>query len=216
MAADDRTCLFRDRASMVETSYPVVWSEEGEPTVTGRLLPGAEALLLEGARDGRLVRRSLPYRDLGGVRIGRKAGDRLNGRPTLVVERSDGPEVRVLPLGPGLLLELAELVAELCETSAPLEQVAVVLPLQPGALETARELIAAGPPFDPTDMSLSQHVVFLTEGEVVFVFSGTDACASIRAIMRDTSVWPTAARWSGLLSGRPRLAEAGYAWPARA
>lgn len=197
-------------------SYPVRWLEPGEELVTGRLTPGRDALLLEGSHDGRLRRQTLDYRDVGSVRIGRTGAERLNGRTTLVVERRDGPTLLVLPLGPGLLLELADLLAELCSGREPLAQVAVVLPLKEGAAAAAQALIAAGPPFDPADKSLARHEVFLTDREAIFVFSGEDACESVRAIMRDTSVWPTANRWSDWLDGPPRLAEAGYSWPARA
>jgi hypothetical protein len=184
--------------------------------VAGRLTAGYDGLRLEGSTDGRLVRRTLAYRDLDGVRIGRTGADRLNGRPTLVVERKDGPALLVLPLGAGLLLELAELLSELCGGAETVERIAVVLPLRADAAETARTLIGEGPPFDPADKSLARHEVFLTGREAIFVFSGADACESVRRIMRDMSVWPTASRWTDCLDGPPRLADAGYAWTAHA
>jgi hypothetical protein len=196
-------------------SYPVVWSEPDGRSVTGRLLAGPVALRLQGSGDGRLVGRTFAYRDLAGVRIGRSAPERLDGRPALVVEPHDGAAVLVRPLGPGLLHELADLLAELCARSEPLAQVAVVLPLRPGALATARELVSAGPPFDPGDVHLDRHEIFLTEQEAIFVFSGADACDSVRRVMRESAVWPLADRWSVCLAGPPRLAEAGYSWPPR-
>jgi hypothetical protein len=198
-------------------SYPVLWSEPDGLLVAGSLTPALDALRFEGARDGRLVERTVSYRDLDGVRIGRTAADRLHGRPTLVVERRDGPELLVLPLGAGLLLELAELVAELCAASTrPVEQIAVVLPLKPEMVETARALVAEGPPFDPDDKSLDRHEIFVTANEAIFVFFGADACASVREIMRDGAVWSAASRWTSCLAGAPRIADAGYAWPDRA
>ncbi len=174
---------------MANASYPVLWSEaEGQP-VAGRLTPGREALKLEGSQNGHLVQRSLAYRDLDGVRIGRADSDLLSGRPTLVVEQHDAPDVLVRPLGAGLLFELADLLAELCSRSEPTEQVAVVLSLRPDALEAAHALVAEGPPFDPADTSLARHEVFLTDREAIFVFSGADACESVRRIMRETGVW---------------------------
>jgi hypothetical protein len=196
------------------SSYPVIWSELGGDPVTGRLTTGPAALQLQGAREGRLLQRTLAYPDLGAVRIGRLPPDRIGGRPTLVVEPRDGPALLVRPLGPGLLHELADLLAELCSGTEPVARVAVVLPLKAGALDTVASLVAEGPPFDPADKSLERHEVFLTEREAIFVFSGADACESVRQVMRDSSVWPLAERWAGCIDGAPRLAEAGYSWPA--
>lgn len=196
------------------TSYPVVWSEPGEEPVTGRLTAAPDALRLEGAAAGRLVTETIAVGGLAGVRIGRASGERLRGRATLVLERREGSDLLVQPLGPGLLAELADMLAELCSASERVDRVAVVLPLKPDALERARELIAEGPPFDPADKSLAQHEVFVTGSEAIFVFTGTDACESVRAIMRDTAVWPAAERWGACLADRPRLAEAGFAWRA--
>lgn len=199
----------------VASSYPVVWSDSDAP-VTGSLTTGPEEVELAGARDGRLVTSTVDYRDLAGVRIGRAAGELLGGRPTLVVERHEAPPLLVRPLGAGLLPELAELFARLCATRDRVERIAVVLPLRPGAAEAARSLVAEGPPFEPGDTALARHEVFLTDSEAIFVFSGADACSSVRELVHDSAVWAAADRWSACLEGPPRLAEAGYAWPASA
>jgi hypothetical protein len=195
------------------STYPVLWSEPGGPAVTGGLTPGRETLALEGSRDGDLVRRTLAYRNLDGVRLGRAAPDLLDGRPTLVIEPHQAPAILVRPLGAGLLHELVDLLTELCAANEPIAQIAVVLPLKPDALATARTLVSQGPPFDPADTSLARHEVFLTDHEAIFVFTGTDACESIRQIMRDTTIWPVAQQWAACLDGKPRLAEPGYNWP---
>lgn len=194
------------------SSYPVVWAEPDARPATGRLTTDPAALRLEGATDGRLVTRTVALDALAGVRIGRKDAERLSGRATLVLERHDGPDLLVQPIGPGLLAEVADMLAELCASSERVERIAVVLPVRPEALETARELIAEGPPFDPADKSLARHEVFFSGCEVLFVFTGSDACESVRQIMRDAAVWPAAERWSACLADRPRLAEAGFAW----
>jgi hypothetical protein len=193
------------------SSYPVVWSDSDLP-VTGRLTASTERVELEGMSGDRLVTRTIDHRDLAGVRIVRAGSELLNGRPTLVVERHDAPALLVRPLGAGLLPELADLFARLCAATHRVERIAVVLPLAADALETVRELVAEGPPFDPETASLAHHEVYLTDREAIFVFSGADACESVRGIMRDSSVWPAAGRWSLCLDGPPRLAEAGYAW----
>jgi hypothetical protein len=191
----------------------VLWAEVDGPPVAGKLSPGRDALELSGTQDGRIMRRALAYRDVSGVRISRTAPDVIEGRPTLVLERRDAPDLLVHPLGPGLLYELADTLAELCSANEPVAQIALVLPLKPGALQTARALVAEGPPFDPSDKSLDRHEVFLTEEEAIFVFTGQDACESVRAIAQESSVWRVAERWSACLDGPPRLAEAAFNWP---
>lgn len=198
-------------------SYPVLWSELDsefdERPVAGTLTVGRNAVRLDGGRGERLVRRTLAYRDLAGVRIGRAHRDLLNGRPAIVVERHEAPALLVRPLGAGLLNELAHLLTQLCATNESVEQIAVVLPLKPGALEAARALVAEGPPFDPADVELERHEVFLAENAAIFIFSGAAACEHVRRFAEDAAVWQAADRWSTCLDGPPRLAEAGFSWP---
>lgn len=197
---------------MGAAAYPVVWSALGEDPATGRLTAARDALVFDGSSDGHLIRLSVAFRDLVGVRVGRTASERLKGRPTLVLEHSDGGLLPVQPLEATLLHELADLFAELCAREEPVDEVAVVLPLKPGAVDRARALVAQGPAFDPADKRLDQHRVFVTGREAIFVFSGDDACESVRQIMRDSSIWPALERWRDCMDGAPRLAEVVYTW----
>jgi hypothetical protein len=197
------------------TSYPVLWSDSDHEPVSGTLTVDRDAVVLNGGRPGQVVQRSIAHRDLAGVRVGRSPEDLLAGRPAIVVERHRAPALLVRPLGAGLLSELADLLARLCETTERVEQVAVVLPLRPGALDAARELVAEGPPFDPADAEIERHAVFLTEHEAIFVFSGAGACAHIRHFLDETAVWRAADRWAACLDGPPRLAEATFSYPVR-
>jgi hypothetical protein len=201
---------------MVDTaaSYPVLWSDSDHGPVTGTLTVDRDTVVLNGGRPGQIVQRSIAHRDLVGVRVGRGPGDLLAGRPAIVVERHRATALLVRPLGAGLLSELADLLARLCETTELVEQVAVVLPLRPGALGTARELVAEGPPFDLAEAEIERHAVFLTEREAIFVFSGADACDHVRRFMDDTDVWRAADRWAACLDGPPRLAEATFSFSA--
>ena len=87
----------------------------------------------------------------------------------------------------------------------------VVLPLRQGASEQAAQLLRGGPPFDPEDVGLERHHVFLTDDEAVFVFEADDLEAAQRLI-GDQGFWKSAAAWKELVAGPPRLAEDSYTW----
>jgi hypothetical protein len=53
-----------------------------------------------------------------------------------------------------------------------MEHVALVARLKDGNGPRAAELIAAGPPFDLAETGIVRHSVYLSVGEVVFVFEG--------------------------------------------
>lgn len=196
--------------------YPVVWRERAG-LASGKLVLGPDGVRLEGTIAGRLARRRIAYRRLVGVRIGREPEERINGRPTIVLEQHGVRPLLVEPLGAGLLSELAELLAELGTAwSERLEQVAVVVPLKEGALERARTLTAQGPPFDLAEAKLDRHYVFLSEREAVFVFVGPQVGETVRRLLGDPATWGAGAGWAPLIAGRPRLAELGFAWPAGA
>src|SRR5205814_8489786 len=49
--------------------------------------------------------------------------------------------------------------------------------------------------------------VFVSGREVVFFFEGDSAATVVEALSRNPGVLKAAARWRGILAGRPRLAE---------
>lgn len=51
-----------------------------------------------------------------------------------------------------------------------MERVAIVVRLKEGSGPRATELIEAGPPFDLAETGVLHHTVYLSAGEVVFVF----------------------------------------------
>jgi hypothetical protein len=73
------------------TSYAVKWRESSGHTFLGRLDFGPTALVLEG-RDGAVaaIVRTIEYEELDGFHLAQSRGDRLDGTPTLVVERAGG------------------------------------------------------------------------------------------------------------------------------
>jgi hypothetical protein len=114
---------------------------------------------------------------------------------------------------PGIVSELAELLAGLCldRHEAPC-RLLVAVPLKEGMLEQARELIAEGPPFDSEETGLERHRVFLLEDEVLFVFESGQSAKKLEAALARPDLWRGAAAWQDLVAGPPRIAEAVYAW----
>ena len=94
-------------------SYGVVWQQNNHPPVAGALELDQSRLLLEGNDCSELAVYALPFRDLIGVRVGRESGDRLDGRPTLLLERSNGDTLRIASLQGGIVCEIAERLATL-------------------------------------------------------------------------------------------------------
>jgi glycine cleavage system aminomethyltransferase T len=93
-----------------------------------------------------------------------------------------------------------------------MSRVAVVVPLRPDAVETARQLVEEGPPFDLSATPLEGHCVHLTDHEVVFVFEGPNARDVVEHVVGEADVWQAATAWRALLAGKPRIAETVYSW----
>lgn len=102
-----------DRAG-VKASYAVTWCTGNRRQATGRLELGPNAIELEGAANGQAVREEIPYRELASVAIGRDGKDRLDGRQTLVLERTGRRPVLVAGVAQAWVVsELAERLASL-------------------------------------------------------------------------------------------------------
>ena len=93
-----------------------------------------------------------------------------------------------------------------------MSRVAVVVPLRPGATETARRLVQDGAPFQLDETPLEAHCIYLTDYEAVFVFEGPDARAAIEGVLGDAEVWAAATAWRDCLAGKPRVAETVFSW----
>jgi hypothetical protein len=95
------------------------------------------------------------------------------------------------------------------------DRVALIARLKPGCEEQAAELVAGGPPFDPAARGLSGHVVYLSAGEVVFVFEGEEVEWIVEEMVQEPGGGSVAAAldaWRDLVDGPPRIARAAYEW----
>lgn len=195
------------------SSYSVCWARLGDPPAIGKVVPSGATLELSGTVGGRTVSDSVSPIQIASARIERTGPKRLRDQPTIVLELHGQPPILILPLSPGALHQLTNLLAEL----ASLEQqheVAVVLPLKPDTLASAQERLALGPPFDPASVRLLHHTVFLSPAEAVFVFSGDHAAQIVLEITLNPSNWAATNCWADLLAGPARLALPSYSWTA--
>jgi hypothetical protein len=180
--------------------YAVVFRERGGPAVAGSLELSDDSVLLTGA--GHEV--AVPLIDVEEVQVARRA-DRINGHPTLVLDRADGPALHVAPIGAGLVHEIADLMSGLTRKAG--DRLTVVLPLKPGGAGRARELLEEGPPFDLESLGLTGHEVYLRDDEAVFDFRGPDAAALVRRALRSPALWRAGIAWQACMAGRPRVVE---------
>jgi len=192
--------------------YPAVWGLGEGAIVAGEVELGDAGLRLDGRSQTGRSERSASYRQIRQVRVARSAQERLNGRPTLLLDLAEGQTLAIMPLGMGLMAEMAELLADLTAAAGQLEQIVVVVPLRPGSAERAKELLAAGPPFEPAEFELDEHEVFVGEREAVFVFQGRGVREALQQAAGEPELWRAGLAWRGLLGGRPRMIERAYHW----
>jgi hypothetical protein len=89
-------------------SYAVVWSKDDGPMTAGKLELVNDVIQLQGA-NGHAVDLSVPLNAITRARIGRTAGERLHGRPVLMLDLGGGRRMRITTLsGVGALHELAD------------------------------------------------------------------------------------------------------------
>jgi hypothetical protein len=192
-------------------TYGIVWRRGEHPIARGRLELEGSTLRLVGT-DGRdVVTEEIRYEDLERVRVGRRADERIHGRPSLVLERAAHEPVSFASITePGVIGELTDRITAL-QRSYESHRAAVVLPLFQGSHDVARRLLAEGPPFDLAGVGLERHTVYLTGDEVVFIFEWRGE-ASFESLLAQPGVWDVASSWTELAAGPPRLAEAAYTW----
>jgi len=93
--------------------------------------------------------------------------------------------------------------------------IAVVLPLVEGRCDVVRAYLEEGPPFEPAEIGLDSHKVFLTDREAVFVFETEEGAKAFERILAEPELWDVVASWEHCLAEEPRLATPVYEWPER-
>jgi hypothetical protein len=93
-----------------------------------------------------------------------------------------------------------------------MERVAVVGNLKPGAEARAEALIKEGPPFNPQESGFERHAVFLSGGQVVFVFEGASLDRLLHSVVAAPVVSAKLRAWEPLLEGTPSIAHSAYFW----
>ena len=197
----------RSELPVAPIRYAVAFQAADQPRAAGALTITDEAIVLSGRSRGEAIEIRIPSGELNNVRIARRSQDRLNGYATVVLGCLSG-EVRIAPFGIAMLHELADLLASLGERRAVgVERVEVVVPLTRGSGRRVRQLVLAGPPFDPAGYGLRRHDVFLGDRDVVFVFEGPQVRQSLERTLAEPSLWRAGLAWRGCLAGRPRFAD---------
>jgi hypothetical protein len=95
-----------------------------------------------------------------------------------------------------------------------MNRIALVARLKPGTQEQASGLLEKGPPFDPAERGLARHAVFLSAGEIVFVFEGDAVEWIVDEIVNEPlgAVAGALGTWRELVEDPPRIARPVYSW----
>lgn len=197
----------------MRTSYAVRWQSGSGPGHSGCLELGPRTLVFEGSNGGGPASETVSYADVTDFRIVRSPEERLSDRQTLLLERRKGEPIRIAGIvHPGIVSELAERLGSLhVPGEGGPSRAVLVLPLVEGASEGVAELLRKGPPFDPDEVGLQRHQVFLTDSEAIFVFEADSAQAADR-LLSSSRLWAAAAAWKDLVAGPPRIADDVYSW----
>jgi CBS domain-containing protein len=96
-----------------------------------------------------------------------------------------------------------------------MDRIAVTARFRPEQIEQVRELLAAGPPYDPADAEMDRHAVYLSAREAIFVFEGPDAASEIEDLVDDflrPALQEALSEWRQLLDEEPRIARPVFVW----
>ena len=86
--------------------------------------------------------------------------------------------------------------------------------LKRGSEDAAADIVRAGPPYDPREIGLVRHGVYLGGSEVVFVFEGPNLEQELLDLLNDPATSAAFAVWGPLLEGSPSIAHELFYWEA--
>ena len=90
-------------------TYAVTWEEPEGTRRSGRLELGADALHLDGSNGDGAASTKLPYANVSRFRLARSGAERLQGRPTLLLELRGGQVLKIAGVSqPGIVAELSD------------------------------------------------------------------------------------------------------------
>jgi hypothetical protein len=95
-----------------------------------------------------------------------------------------------------------------------MQRVVVTAKLKRGSYKAAAEILRSGPPYDPGDIGLVRHGVYLSKSEVVFMFEGPDVEHELRHLVNNPVISASFAVWGPLLRGVPAAAHEVFYWEA--
>jgi len=192
---------------MENERYAVVFCERGGPSVAGALELQDGELVLSGGSGEERTDLEIALAEVVDVHVGRRPDERINGHATLVLARDHQLAVHIAPLGAGLLHEIADLLSALThQRSRAADELAIIVPLRPGCLNRARELLHRGPPLDPASLGLTSHEVYLDHDKAIFVFRGPSVRARVEKAIRTPALWRAGLAWRSCIAGQPRIA----------
>lgn len=88
----------------------------------------------------------------------------------------------------------------------------ITAPIRRGSADAVRRILREGPPYDLAETSLDRHRVFLSGGQLVFLFEGTHAEEEAARLLRRPGVFGRASRLGAHLVGRPEIPEEVFGW----
>lgn len=95
-----------------------------------------------------------------------------------------------------------------------MDRFVLVARLKPGGRRRAEKLLAEHSALGGAELAtaVDRHAIFLSEGEVVFLFDGDGSHDSVRAIFNDPARSTLLSHWLPLFDGPLHQAEEAYLW----
>lgn len=197
------------QTAAVKLFYGVLWHERDAVPVNGRLAVGPHGVLLSSPGDEGADECELPFDQIEALEL--RPAETKGSRSKLTFELNDGRQILVESMVDKWIV--ADVLEGLFTHTLGEEQnrrFLVAVELRPACRSAARELLASGPPFDPTTTTLVSHDVFLLDDEALFLFE-TDENANLDHLVHP-DFWDATGAWRNLMTGAVRLTEHAYSW----